>query len=63
MLSSVLVALEDTPYEPHLNRGTPMYSKALCLAAYTPSLPLKTRRALKKAARSKDDATLRRAEW
>ena len=59
---SVHVALEDNLYELHLIHGTPNPIWSLCLAAHTPAFPLKTRRALRNAARSNDDATLRHAK-
>ncbi|KAI0766929.1 carboxypeptidase S [Trametes elegans] len=60
ILSQLLVHYEANPYEPRLSRGTPMYWKSQCLAAYAPGIPYKIRKALKKAVHS--DKALREAE-
>ena len=60
ILSRLLVHYEANPYEPILNRGTPMYWKAQCLAEYAPGLPKKLRKALKKSVHS--DKALKEAQ-
>ena len=52
--------LEQNPYVPELKRGTPMYQKTQCIAAYAPDLPKKTRRAIKKSVKS--DKAMREVE-
>ncbi|KIP10027.1 hypothetical protein PHLGIDRAFT_66515 [Phlebiopsis gigantea 11061_1 CR5-6] len=60
ILASLLVHLEQNPYVAELKRGTPMYQKTHCLAAYAPDLPEKTRKAIQKSVKS--DKALRIAE-
>ena len=52
--------VEKNPSESHLNRGTPMYERALCVAAHAPDVPNRLRRALKRSPKS--DKALHRAE-
>ncbi|KAH9893483.1 carboxypeptidase S [Cubamyces lactineus] len=60
ILSQLLVHFESHPYKASLNRGTPMYLYSQCLAAHTPGLPRKLRKALKKA--EKSDRALKEAQ-
>ncbi|TCD60651.1 hypothetical protein EIP91_009738 [Steccherinum ochraceum] len=60
ILSSLLTQVEKNPFKTHLGRGTPMYEKALCLAAHAPELPKKLQKALRRAPKS--DKALRTAE-
>ncbi|THH16988.1 hypothetical protein EUX98_g9209 [Antrodiella citrinella] len=60
ILASLVAHIEKHPYEAHLGRGTPMYQKALCLAAHAPDISLSLRKYLKKAPKS--DKALRHAE-
>ncbi|KAI0792112.1 carboxypeptidase S [Abortiporus biennis] len=60
ILSALLVHYESNPYTPRLNRGTPMYLKAQCLASHAPELPSPLRTALIKS--TKSDKALREAE-
>jgi Gly-Xaa carboxypeptidase len=60
ILSSLLVHLEANPYDAKLKRGTPMYEKTQCLAAYAHELPKSVRKAIQKSAKS--DKALREAQ-
>ena len=60
ILSQLLVHYEENPNEAKLSRGTPMYWKSQCLAAYAPDLPKKLRKALKKSVKS--DKALKAAQ-
>ncbi|KAI0821552.1 carboxypeptidase S [Irpex lacteus] len=60
ILSALLVHIEANPAVAKLNRGTPMYQKSQCLAAYGADMPKSLRKALVKA--QKSDKDLRRAE-
>ncbi|KAM5533864.1 hypothetical protein V8D89_012527 [Ganoderma adspersum] len=60
ILSQLLVHYEENPYEAQLSRGTPMFWKAQCLAAYAPDLPHKLRKDLKKSVKS--DKALKAAQ-
>ncbi|KAI0704305.1 carboxypeptidase S [Cytidiella melzeri] len=60
ILSALLVQIEANPSIAKLNRGTPMFQKSQCLAAYGTDLPKSLRNALKRASRS--DKALRQAE-
>ncbi|KAH8093807.1 carboxypeptidase S [Cristinia sonorae] len=60
ILSALVAHIEKNPYKPHLGRGTPMYEKALCMAAHLPELPKPLREALQKAPTS--DSALHEAE-
>ena len=59
ILSSLLVHLEEHPFEVKLKRGTPTYQQAQCLA-HAPDLPKSVRRAIQKSAKS--DKALKAAE-
>lgn len=59
ILSSLLVHLEENPYEIKLKRGTPIYQQAQCLA-HAPDLPKSVRRAIRKSAKS--DKALKEVE-
>lgn len=52
--------IEANPYVAKLKRGTPMYQKTQCLAAYAPDLPKSTRKAIEKSVKS--DKALHKAE-
>ncbi|KAI0343236.1 carboxypeptidase S [Trametopsis cervina] len=60
ILSAMIVQLEAKPAVPKLGRGTPMYQKSQCLAAYAKDIPKSLRKALHKA--EKSDKALREAE-
>lgn len=60
MLAQLLVHYENHPFKATLERDTPMYWHAQCLAAYAPELPKSIRKAVKKAASS--DKALRAAQ-
>ncbi|PIL24979.1 hypothetical protein GSI_12866 [Ganoderma sinense ZZ0214-1] len=60
ILSQLLVHYEENPYEAQLSRGTPVYWKAQCLAAYATDLPHKLRKDLKKSVKS--DKALKAAQ-
>ncbi|TBU60979.1 carboxypeptidase S [Dichomitus squalens] len=60
ILSQLLVHYEENPYEAKLSRGTPIYWKSQCLAAYAPDLPGELRKALKKSVKS--DKALKAAQ-
>lgn len=60
ILSQLLVHIEAHPYKAELKRGTPMYQKTQCLAAYAPDLPRKVRKAIQRA--DKSDKALKAAE-
>ena len=52
MLSALLVQYEANPYEAHLERASPMYGVAQCLAAYAPDIPTPLRKAIKDSVHS-----------
>lgn len=52
ILSSLLVHIEANPYVPLLKRGTPMYQKSQCLAAYASGLPSDVRKSLRQSIKS-----------
>ncbi|GJE90960.1 carboxypeptidase S [Phanerochaete sordida] len=60
ILAQLLVHVEAHPYKAELKRGTPMYQKTQCLAAYAGELPSKVRKAIERAGSS--DKALRAAE-
>ncbi|KAF9820601.1 hypothetical protein IEO21_01304 [Rhodonia placenta] len=60
MLAQLLVHYENHPFKATLERDTPMYWHAQCLAAYAPELPKSIRKSVKKAASS--DKALRAAQ-
>ncbi|PCH36644.1 carboxypeptidase S [Wolfiporia cocos MD-104 SS10] len=60
MLASMLVAYEASAPSARLQRDSPMYTHAQCLAAHAPDLPARLREAIVGSATS--DSALRRAE-
>jgi Gly-Xaa carboxypeptidase len=60
MLAQMLVAYEAHPYKATLQRGTPVYRSAQCLAAHAKDMPHSLKRALRRA--DKSDRALQKAE-
>jgi Gly-Xaa carboxypeptidase len=60
ILSALLVHIEANPATAKLTRGSPMYQKSQCLAAYGSDMPKALRKALKDSVKS--DKALRKAE-
>jgi len=52
MLAALLVEFESNPFEVHLERGSPMYGVAQCLAAFAPDVPSSLRKAIKDSVKS-----------
>lgn len=60
MLAQMLVDIEANPPEPHIERGTPMYSYIQCLAEHGTSVPHSLRKAIKTSVYS--DKALKKVE-
>ena len=60
MLAQMLVTFESNPIEPHIERGTPIYSYVQCLAEHGRSLEPSLRRAIKASVHS--DKALKKVE-